>query len=107
GRVTEGVVELKAKRGADMKKWHWGDLHVAEFKHQLANDDARRAAFNLKSVPRGGDANTVNATSYVGTSFVQRAVASLREILDPADWDRSVAIIVPRHSVPPHSRPYL
>src|SRR5262249_55237679 len=26
--LTGAVVELKAKRGADMKKWHWGDLHV-------------------------------------------------------------------------------
>src|SRR5262249_61934794 len=82
----------------------WGDSHFAELKHSLSTDDTRRAVFDLKSVPRGGDANTVNATG--GARFVQRSGASFREILDISDWDRSVAINVPGQSGQPESRHY-
>ncbi|HYV05871.1 MAG TPA: penicillin acylase family protein, partial [Blastocatellia bacterium] len=97
-------VQVLRQMEPDMKKWRWGDLHHAEFKHQLSTDDARRAVFDLKSVPRGGDANTVNATS--GARFIQRSGASFREILDLADWDNSVAINVPGQSGQPESPHY-
>ena len=87
-----------------MKKWRWGDLHIAEFKHPLSTDDATRFVFDLKTVARGGDGNTVNATS--GAKFIQRSGASFREILDLSDWDNSVAINVPGQSGQPGSRFY-
>ncbi|HEY3134613.1 MAG TPA: penicillin acylase family protein [Blastocatellia bacterium] len=102
--LAEGVTELRSRFGPDMKRWRWGDLHHAEFKHQLSTDDARRAVFDLKSVSRGGDANTINATG--GARFIQRSGASFREILDLADWDNSVAINVPGQSGQPQSPHY-
>jgi len=103
---AEAVAELRAKLGPDSNKWHWGDLHVAEFKHQLSIDDSRRFALDLKSVARGGDANTINATGMASGSFVQRAGASYRQILDLNDWDNSVAVNVPGQSGQPQSRHY-
>ena len=100
----EAVTELRARFGPDMKKWRWGDLHFAEFKHPLSTDDARRAVFDLKPVSRGGDGNTVNATA--GAKFIQRSGASFREILDLSDWDNSVAINVPGQSGQPESPHY-
>ena len=102
--LHQAVTELRDRLGPDMKKWRWGDLHFAEFKHPLSTDDARRAVFDLKSVPRGGDANTVNATG--GARFTQRSGASFREILDLSDWDKSVAINVPGQSAQPESPHY-
>jgi penicillin amidase len=102
--LEEAVNDLTAKLGSDMKKWRWGDLHFAEFKHMLSKDDATRAVFDLPSVPRGGDANTVNATA--GAGLKQTAGASFREILDLADWDNSVAINMPGQSGQPGSRHY-
>jgi penicillin amidase len=102
--LNEAISDLKSRLGADMKKWRWGDLHFAEFKHQLSTDDARRALFDLKRVSRGGDGNTVNATS--GARFIQRSGASFREILDLNDWDNSVAINVPGQSGQPESPHY-
>jgi len=102
--MVEAINDLQSKFGREMAKWRWGDLHFAEFKHSLSTDDTRRAVFDLKSVPRGGDANTVNATG--GARFVQRSGASFREILDISDWDRSVAINVPGQSGQPESRHY-
>jgi penicillin G amidase len=102
--LLEAINDLQNKFGRDMNKWRWGDLHFAEFKHSLSTDDATRAVFDLKSIPRGGDANTVNATS--GARFIQRSGASFREILDLNDWDNSVAINVPGQSAQPESPHY-
>jgi len=102
--LHEAVTELRDRLGPDLKKWRWGDLHFAEFKHPLSTDDGRRAVFDLKSVARGGDANTVNATA--GARFIQRSGASFREILDLSDWDKSVAINVPGQSAQPESPHY-
>ena len=102
--LIEAITELQNKFGRDMNKWRWGDLHFAEFKHPLSTDDTTRAVFDLKSIPRGGDANTVNATS--GARFIQRSGASFREILDLNNWDDSVAINVPGQSAQPESPHY-
>ncbi|HXG94405.1 MAG TPA: penicillin acylase family protein [Blastocatellia bacterium] len=102
--LAESLAELRSKLGADMKKWRWGELHVAEFKHQLSTNEAVRAVFDLKSVARGGDANTVMATG--GAGFRQTSGASFREILDLSNWDNSVVINVPGQSGQPTSPHY-
>jgi penicillin amidase len=102
--LAEAVNEAKAKLGADLKEWRWGRLHSAPFTHQLATDAERRAVFNLPSVITGGDANTVRAAS--GGGFRHTHGASFREILDPGDWDRSVATNVPGQSAQPTSPHY-
>lgn len=102
--LNEAFSDLKGRLGPDMKRWRWGDLHLAEFKHPLSTDDSRRAVFDLKPVSRGGDGNTVNATG--GARFSQRSGASFREILDLSDWDKSVAINVPGQSAQPESPHY-
>ncbi|HKG91048.1 MAG TPA: penicillin acylase family protein [Gemmatimonadaceae bacterium] len=76
----------------------WGDVHRAPFRHPLA------AAFDLPSVPRGGDGNTVNATG--GANFLQTAGASFREVIDLADWDNSTATSTPGQSGQPGSLHY-
>ena len=53
---------------------------------------------------RPGDAYTVNATS--GDNFRQTNGASYRQILDVADWDRSVMTNVPGESGDPESPHY-
>ena len=86
--LDDAVAEISTQLGADRSRWSWGALHRAVFRHPVA------AAFDLPGVPRGGDGNTVNATGG-GADYVQRYGASYREILDCADWDRSVATSVP------------
>lgn len=95
--LDEAVGEITTKLGGDRSGWSWGALHRAALRHPLA------AAFDLPAVPRGGDANTVNATG--GRDYVQTYGASYREIIDFADWDRSVATSVPGQSGQPGS-PY-
>jgi penicillin amidase len=84
--------------GADSTGWRWGARHTASFPHPVAK------AFDLPAVSRAGDAYTVNAAGGAGDR--QTAGASYREILDLADWDRSVATSTPGQSGQPGSPHY-
>ena len=96
--MDSGLAVATRALGADRASWRWGALHTAAFKHHVA------AAFDPVPVERSGDGNTVNATA--GAGFSQQYGASYREILDLADWDRSVATNVPGESGQPESEFY-
>lgn len=102
--LEDAVAEAKMRLGSDSANWRWGTLHVAPFNHSLSTDAERRTLFNLPAPERGGDGNTVNSTS--GANFRQTHGASFREILDVADWDRSVGTNVPGQSGQPGSKHY-
>ncbi len=96
--MDSALIVLRVRLGADSSAWRWGALHRASFAHRVAS------AFDLAPVARGGNATTVNSTS--GANFQQQYGASFREILDFADWDRSVATSVPGQSGQPESEYY-
>jgi penicillin amidase len=98
GALDDAVAEIRSRLGTDRARWRWGALHQASFHHPLA------AAFDLPAVPRGGDGNTVDATG--GAGYQQQFGASYREVLDLADWDRSLAANVPGQSGQPGSPHY-
>ena len=102
--LAEAVVEAKEKLGPDPATWRWGVLHTLTLRHALASGPERRALFGLPVVERGGDGDTVNVG--VGPGFEVAHGASFREILDVADWDRSVATSVPGQSGQPASPHY-
>ncbi len=104
GALREAVQEAEKTMDEDMAGWRWGALHHIRFHHPLALDAERRKLFDLGPVERGGDANTVNNTG--GTGFNQTSGASYRQILDVADWDRSVATSTPGQSGQPGSPHY-
>ncbi len=81
------------------EQWKWGSLHKVELRHPLG-----KPAFHLPAMSRPGDAHTVNSTS--GNGFRQTSGASYRQIVDLADWDRSVMTNVPGESGDPASPHY-
>jgi penicillin amidase len=93
------LADMEKRLGKDRSGWTWGRLHRIEFRHPLG-----QAAWNRGPIARPGDANTVNATS--GSEYQQTNGASYRQILDVADWDRSVMTNVPGESGDPESRHY-
>jgi penicillin G amidase len=96
--LDDAVGEAERRFGTDRARWRWGDVHTATFRHALLSK------YDLPSASRSGDANTVNATG--GANFRQTAGASFREVIDLADFDRSMVTNVPGQSADPRSPHY-
>lgn len=86
--LRKAIAALRASQGENWNEWRWGRMHTRAFPHALVT------AFNLPTVERPGGTGTVAADG-----------ASYREILDVADWDRSLVTNVPGQSAQPGS-PY-
>jgi penicillin amidase len=86
--LRRAIDTLTTTQGADWSQWRWGRMHSRSFAHPFV------PAFNLATVERPGGRGTVAADG-----------ASYREILDVADWDRSLVTNVPGQSAQPAS-PY-
>ncbi|MDZ7630817.1 MAG: penicillin acylase family protein [Gemmatimonadaceae bacterium] len=98
GALDDASADVVRRLGADRTAWQWGKVHTASFRHPLS------ATFDLPPASRSGDANTVNATG--GVNFRQSAGASFREVIDLADFDRSIVTNVPGQSADPRSPHY-
>jgi len=99
-------LKLVARQGVDIKQWGWGQLHRIKFQHPLDSVPGAAALFDRGPMKRSGDGEVVQATGFRDDSFDQFSGASYREILDLADWDRSVGINVPGQSGQPGSKHY-
>ena len=84
--LAKAIEQLTSSQGTDWSAWRWGRMHTRAFPHPLV------AAFNLPTIERRGGSGTVAADG-----------ASYREILDVADWDRSIVTNVPGQSGQPES----
>ena len=98
----EAVAETRRLLGDDPANWRWGSLHRTGFRHPLADMDEK--LFGLPVFEVGGDGSTVHVKT--GDGFGVSHGASFREILDVADWDRSVATSAPGQSGQPGSPHY-
>lgn len=85
-RLRRAIDTLRSRQGSDPAAWRWGRMHARRFDHPFV------PAFNLAAVERPGGAGTVAADG-----------ASYREILDVADWDRSLVTNTPGQSGQPGS----
>jgi penicillin amidase len=86
--LAAAIERLTASQGPDWSTWRWGRMHTQSFDHPFME------AFDLPTLERSGG---------TGTPFA--GGASYREIMDTADWDRSVVTNVPGQSGQPGS-PY-
>lgn len=90
--LTKTARTLTEKLGPDRTKWQWGRLHVMRFMHPIGRVPGLGWIFNATSPPTGGDGFTVNNAGFNALNFRQIVVASYRQIIDVADWDRSISI---------------
>lgn len=84
--LAKAVAQMVSTQGTDWSQWRWGRIHTRAFPFPLI------PAYSLPTVERSGGTGTVAAPG-----------ASFREILDVADWDRSVITNVPGQSAQPES----
>ncbi|HEV1287454.1 MAG TPA: penicillin acylase family protein [Bryobacteraceae bacterium] len=87
--LVKALDRLKEAQGPDSSTWRWGRMHTRPFPHPFV------AAYDLPTVERDGGLGAVMADG-----------ASYREIMDTADWDRSVVTNVPGQSGQPESEFY-
>ena len=98
---------LEARLGSDRDQWRWGRMHQPVFTHPLGRLKALAWIFNATPPETGGDAFTVNQGAFTPDEpFQQAIVSSYRQILDVADWDRSLVIHTTGQSGLPFHRHY-
>ena len=86
----------RSRWGDDMRRWRWGEAHVARFRHRaFGGVPALGWLFNLAQ-PVGGGPFTINAGAYrladAEDPFASVHGASMRAIYDLDDPDRSMFI---------------
>jgi penicillin amidase len=84
--LAKAIAQLTQAQGMDWTAWRYGRMHTRDFPHPFV------PAFDLPTVERSGGSGAVAADG-----------ASYREIMDVAEWDRSVATNVPGQSGQPES----
>jgi penicillin amidase len=105
--LAEALGELRGRLGADPQGWRYGQpaYHHALIRHPFSTalDATGRSEYDVGPAPRGGYANTVNAT---GGTDNQTHGASFRMIADLADWDGSLGTNTPGQSGDPRDPHY-
>ncbi|MCC6241556.1 MAG: penicillin acylase family protein [Gemmatimonadaceae bacterium] len=104
---NEAVQDLSRRFGREISAWAYGSekLHYARIAHPLDGvvNDSLRAWLSPGPMPRGGYANTLNAT---GNTDNQTAGASFRVVMDLANWDQAIVTNTPGQSGDPRSPHY-
>mgnify|MGYP000066258036 CR=1 FL=1 len=104
---NDAVAELSAKFGPSLARWQYGQpqFHHVRIAHPLdaVVSDSLSKWLSPGPIARGGYANTLNST---GNGDNQTAGASLRVVMDLADWERATVTNTPGQSGDPHSPHY-
>ncbi|MFQ6102555.1 MAG: penicillin acylase family protein, partial [Anaerolineae bacterium] len=104
--LEDAVDELTETLGRNMARWRWGDLHTATFENQSLGQSGIgpiEAIFNRGPVPVDGTIATVNNTGYSPNHpYGVTVVPSYRQIVDLADFTRSVSM----HTTGQSGHPY-
>ncbi len=106
--LASAVAELRATLGDEVSRWQWGRLHRQRFRHPLSAVRPLDRVFNRPSVPMGGDANTVWQAAFAPYHGydVNSFTASWRQIIDLADFNRSLGVLPSGQSGHPGDRHY-
>jgi penicillin amidase len=94
--LQSALAELKARYGADMARWRWGEAHAAHHRHRPLSRSRWLAPWFDVRVPSPGDAFTVNVgqTEFGDEAdpYASRHAASLRALYDLSDLQSSLFI---------------
>ena len=93
--LVAAVADLAAALGPEMAAWRWERVHVTEPRHTLSGAfPALAPLLDPPSVAIGGDADTVQAGSFIaGAGYGVTSTSVARYVFDLADWERSAWIV--------------
>ena len=93
--LEAAVAELRSRLGDDPRRWRWGRLHRVTFAHSLGMVPALGRLLNRGPYPVGGDVDTVCQTGSdaEGAYAVNAWIPSYRQVIDLANFDRSLAAV--------------
>ena len=105
--LASAISDVTDRLGPEMGNWRYGQegmkhVHITHYLARAVNEETR-ARLEVGPWPRGGYESTVNNT---GGSDNQRSGGSFRVILDPSNWDNSIATSTPGQSGDPDSPHY-
>ena len=106
--LASATMDLRRRLGNEVSRWQWGRLHRPRFRHPLGRLPGLSRIFDRGPIPMGGDANTVFATAYPPYHGYDRISFTpyWRQIIDLADFNRSLAVLPSGQSGHPGSRHY-
>jgi len=93
--LADALDYLTRAHGSDIRRWTWGGVHPAGFHHPLGSQKPLDQIFDRGPYPYGGDTNTVWQAAFVPRLPISSDggfTASWRQIIDLADWDRSLVM---------------
>ncbi|MCS6480580.1 penicillin acylase family protein, partial [Burkholderia thailandensis] len=97
------LANAREKPGEDVDAWRSGRLHHAQFDTQLPGVLPAFGAFGTTRDAVCGHDDTVHRGTYRPSDFRQTSGASYRQVIDVADWDRSMIQNTPGQSGDPRS----
>lgn len=104
--LTQAVEWLETTLGDDRSTWRWDRIHNTRVVHPVARAFPEHAdMLNPPSVGCGGEAETVNCTSWESTLGIYHGSVA-RYVFDLGDWDQSGWIIPLGTSGDPESPHY-
>ncbi len=98
--LENAILFLESTLGGDLESWQWGRIHTLEFPHAMAIQKPMDIVFNAGPYPIPGDTDTVFQTSIRPELpySANLAIPSYRQIVDLANFDRSLWIKPPGQS---------
>jgi penicillin amidase len=100
--LAAAVLEGQRRLGPRMDLWRWGSLHKMRFAPPIGLPPELAADFEPGEFECGGDEETLTSTR--GPDYRCNYGPAYRQILDLADWDRSVFVNAPGQSGDPDNR---
>ena len=104
--LEDAIEELSDSLGSSMNRWEWGKVHTATFANQSLGQSGVaiiEAIFNRGPIAVDGTGAAVNNTAYAANEpYAVQVVPSYRQIVDMADFTRSVSM----HTTGQSGHPY-
>ncbi|HJP41773.1 MAG TPA: penicillin acylase family protein [Dehalococcoidia bacterium] len=89
--LGSAVRRLRKEFGEDPENWDWGRVRPLMLRHVVGDRRPFGRVFNRGPFAVGGDSNTIAAatTNVFDPSSDPSAIASLRMVLEPGDWENA------------------